>query len=163
VELVFLIPERKIMMKSLPNNSRVVLAAAVLTVLFATGCERRAATDPATGATPPAESPAVTPAPSAQPETAPTAPAAPAPVEPAASNDQLPGSVVDDTVITTKVKTALLADSDVKGLDVNVDTAKAVVTLNGAVNNQTQIDRAGKLATDVPGVKSVVNNLTIKK
>lgn len=144
-------------MKTLPNNSRVVLAAAVLTVLFAAGCERRA-TDPATGSTPPAESPATTP--SAPPE---TAPAAPAPVAPAASSDQLPGSVVDDTVITTKVKTALLADSDVKGLDVNVDTVKAVVTLNGAVNNQTQIDRAGKLASEVAGVKSVENKLTIKK
>ena len=148
------------MMKTLPNNSRVVLAAAVLTVLFATGCERREATETATGATQPAESPAVKPAPSAQPE---TAPAAPAPVAPAASSDQLPGSVVDDTVITTKVKTALLADSDVKGLDVNVDTVKAVVTLNGAVNNQTQIDRAGKLASEVAGVKSVENKLTIKK
>ncbi|MDO9419952.1 MAG: BON domain-containing protein [Herminiimonas sp.] len=150
-------------MKTLPNNSRVVLAAAVLTVLFAAGCERRAPTDPATGATPPAESPAVTtPAPSAQPE---TTPAAPAPVTEStpAGSDQMAGSVVDDTVITTKVKTALLADSDVKGLDVNVDTVKAIVTLNGAVNNQTQIDRAGKLATDVPGVKSVINNLTIKK
>ena len=150
-------------MKTLPDNSRVALAAAVLTVLFATGCERRAATDPATVATPPAESPASKmpePAPSTPPE---TAPAAPAPVAPAASGDQLPGSVVDDTVITTKVKTALLADSDVKGLEVNVDTVKAVVTLNGAVNNQTQIDRAGKLAGEVPGVKSVVNNLTIKK
>ncbi len=149
-------------MKTLPNNSRVVLAAAVLTVLFATGCERRAATDPATGATPPAESPAVTPAPapSAPPE---TVPAAPAPVAPADTSAQLPGSVVDDTVITTKVKTALLADSDVKGLDVNVDTSKGVVTLNGADTNQTQIDRAGKLATDVAGVKSVINNLTIKK
>lgn len=152
-------------MKTLPNNSRVVLAAAVLTVLFAAGCERRAPTDPATGATPPAESPAVTPtpAPSAQPETTPAAPAPVTPSGTSASSDQLPGSVVDDTVITTKVKTALLADSDVKGLDVNVDTVKAIVTLNGAVNNQTQIDRAGKLATDVPGVKSVINNLTIKK
>ncbi len=151
-------------MKTLPNNSRVVLAAAVLTVLFAAGCERRA-TDPATGSTPPAESPATTPgvSPSAPPETAPAAPAPVVPADTSASNDQLPGSVVDDTVITTKVKTALLADSDVKGLDVNVDTSKAVVTLNGAVNNQTQIDRAGKLATDVPGVKSVINNLTIKK
>jgi hyperosmotically inducible protein len=153
------------MMKTLPNNSRVVLAAAVLTVLFAAGCERRAPTDPATGATPPAESPAVTPtpAPSMQPETAPAAPAPVTPSGTSASSDQLPGSVVDDTVITTKVKTALLADSDVKGLDVNVDTVKAIVTLNGAVNNQTQIDRAGKLATEVPGVKSVVNKLTIKK
>ncbi|RBA25456.1 hyperosmotically inducible protein [Herminiimonas fonticola] len=151
-------------MKALPNNSRVVLAAAVLTVLFATGCERRAA-DTATGATPPAESPATMPAPasSAPPATAPAAPAPVTPADTSAANDQLPGSVVDDTVITTKVKTALLADSDVKGLDVNVDTSKAVVTLNGAVNNQTQIDRAGKLATDVAGVKSVINNLTIKK
>ncbi len=152
-------------MKTLPNNSRVVLAAAVLTVLFAAGCERRAATDPATGSTPPAESPVVTPTPtpSAPPETAPAAPTPVAPADSTANNDQLPGSVVDDTVITTKVKTALLADSDVKGLDVNVDTVKAIVTLNGAVNNQTQIDRAGKLATEVPGVKSVINNLTIKK
>lgn len=151
-------------MKTLPNNSRVVLAAAVLTILFAAGCERRA-TDPAAGSTPPAESPAATPAPtpSAPPETAPAAPAPVAPADTSASGGQMTGSVVDDTVITTKVKTALLADSDVKGLDVNVDTSQGVVTLNGAVNNQTQIDRAGKLATDVAGVKSVINNLTIKK
>ncbi len=151
-------------MKTLPNNSRVVLAAAVLTVLFAAGCERRADTDPTTSSTPPAESPAMTP--SAPPE---IVPADPAPVTPAdvssaaTNNDQMAGSVIDDTVITTKVKTALLADSDVKGLDVNVDTVKRMVTLNGAVNNQTQIDRAGKLATDVAGVKSVTNNLTIIK
>lgn len=152
-------------MKTLPNNSRIVLAAAVLTVLFATGCERRAPTDTATGSTPPVESPATTPAPppTALPETAPAAPAPVVPADTSAANVQLPGSVLDDTVITTKVKTALLADSDVKGLDVNVDTSKAVVTLSGAVNNQAQIDRAGKLATDVPGVKSVNNNLTIKK
>lgn len=151
-------------MKTLPNNSRVVLAAAVLTVLFATGCERR--TDTETGATPPAESSTMTPStPSAPPETAPAAPdpVVPADATPANSDGQLPGSVVDDTVITTKVKTALLADSDVKGLDVNVDTAKGVVTLSGEVNNQTQIDRAGKLATDVAGVTSVNNNLMIKK
>ena len=150
-------------MKTLPNNSRVVLAAAVLTVLFATGCERRAATDPATGTTTPSESPAMAPAPSAQPETSPAAPVTVAPTSSNASGDQMAGSAVDDTVITTKVKTALLADSDVKGLAVNVDTVKAVVTLNGEVNNQTQIDRAGKLAKEVAGVTSVVNNLTIKK
>jgi len=152
-------------MKTLPNNSRVVLAAAVLTVLFATGCERRAATDPATGMTTPSDSPSMapTPAPSAQPETSPAAPVTVAPTSSNASGDQMAGSAVDDTVITTKVKTALLADSDVKGLDVNVDTVKAVVTLNGAVSNQTQIDRAGKLAKEVAGVTSVVNNLTVKK
>ena len=70
---------------------------------------------------------------------------------------------MDDTVITTKVKSALLADSDVKGLDVAVETSKGVVSLSGAVNNQTQIDRAAKIAGEVEGVHSVLNNLTIKK
>ncbi|HTH45819.1 MAG TPA: BON domain-containing protein [Oxalicibacterium sp.] len=79
------------------------------------------------------------------------------------ANTKSAGAVVDDTVITTKVKTALLADSDIKGLQINVDTSNAVVTLSGAVDNQTQIDRAGKLASDVQGVSSVTNNLTIKK
>jgi hyperosmotically inducible protein len=71
--------------------------------------------------------------------------------------------VVDDTVITTKVKSALLADSDIKGLDVSVETSQGVVSLSGAVNNQTQIDRAAKIASGVEGVVSVLNNLTIKK
>ena len=154
-------------MKTLPNSSRLALAAAVLTVLFTSACERRAPDD-ATG-TAPMESPApatsgVSPAP-AMPEDAPvmpeTAPAAPA--EPVAGDNKAPGVIIDDTVITTKVKTALLADSDIKGLDVNVDTSHGVVTLSGAVNNQTQIDRAGKIAGDTEGVASTINNLTIKK
>lgn len=150
-------------MKTLPNSSRLALAAAVLTVLFTSACERRTASD-ATG-TAPTESPApatsgVSPAP-AMPETAPAAPSAP--TAPAMGDSKMPGTIIDDTVITTKVKTALLADSDIKGLDVNVDTSHGVVTLNGAVNNQTQIDRAGKIAGDTEGVASIVNKLTIKK
>lgn len=147
-------------MKTLPNSSRLALAAAVLTVLFTSACERRAPSD-ATG-TAPTESPApatsgVSPAP-AMPETAPAAPTAPV-----VGDSKTPGTIIDDTVITTKVKTALLADSDIKGLDVNVDTSHGVVTLSGAVNNQTQIDRAGKIAGDTEGVASTINNLTIKK
>lgn len=145
-------------MKTLPN-SRLVLATAVLTVLFAAGCERRA--PDATG-TAPAESPAstgVSPAPAVPAEATVTTP----PSEVVTGENKTAGTVIDDTVITTKVKTALLADSDIKGLDVNVDTANGVVTLNGAVNNQTQIDRAAKVTGDVSGVSSVVNNLTIKK
>lgn len=146
------------MMKTLPNNSKVVIGAALLTVLFAAGCERRTE-EPA-----PADSSTVTPAPA--PET--SAPAAPSPTmpsdaTPASEEGKSAGAVIDDTVITTKVKTALLADSDIKGLDVNVDTSEGVVTLAGEVNNQLQIDRAGKLAGEVEGVKSVTNNLTIKK
>lgn len=147
-------------MKILPNSSRLALAAAVLTVLFTSACERRAPSD--TTGTAPTESPApatsgVSPAP-AMPETAPAPPAAPV-----AGESKTPGTIIDDTVITTKVKTALLADSDIKGLDVNVDTSHGVVTLSGAVSNQTQIDRAGKIAGDTEGVASIINNLTIKK
>jgi hyperosmotically inducible periplasmic protein len=148
-------------MKTLPNHSRVVLAAAVLTVLFASGCERRTPTD-TTGA--PSGSPAagVSSPPAAAPEAAPASPSVAAPSDTAGAS-KTPGTIIDDTVITTKVKTALLADSDIKGLDVNVATSKGVVTLNGAVNNQAQIDRAAKIASGVEGVGSVANNLTIKK
>lgn len=149
------------MMKTLPNNSKAVIGATLLAVLFAAGCERRATEAPAsTDSTTTSPAP-VTPAPES------TAPAAPSPMPenpvPASESSKSAGAVIDDTVITTKVKTALLADSDIKGLDVNVDTAQGVVTLNGAVNNQTQIDRAAKIAGEVEGVKSVVNNLSIKK
>lgn len=149
-------------MKTLPNNFRVVLAATALTVLFAAGCERRAPED--TTGTAPIESPAtegVSPAP-VMPETSPAAPAPITGTEPYADAAKSAGETVDDTVTTTKVKTALLADSDIKGLDVSVETEKNIVTLSGEVNNQTQIDRAVKLAGEVSGVASVVNHLTIK-
>jgi len=73
------------------------------------------------------------------------------------------GTVISDSVVTTKVKTALLADSDIKGLDINVTTNKGEVNLSGAVNNQSQIERAEKIARNIDGVKSVQNNVTIKK
>ena len=152
------------MMKTLSNNSKVAIAASLMAVLFAAGCERRTPPEESsTTPTPtaPSEAPAaagVTP-PTPVPETTPAAPTAPAD----AGADNSAGQIVDDTVITTKVKSALLADSDVKGLDVVVETSKGVVSLSGAVNNQTQIDRAAKIAGEVEGVHSVLNNLTIKK
>ncbi|WP_175626374.1 MULTISPECIES: BON domain-containing protein [Oxalobacteraceae] len=151
-------------MKTLSNNSKVAIAASLLTVLFAAGCERRTPPEESSSTptpTAPSESPAaagVTP-PTPVPETAPAAPGAPAD----ANAGKSAGQIVDDTVITTKVKSALLADSDVKGLDVVVETSKGIVSLSGAVNNQTQIDRAAKITGEVEGVNSVLNNLTIKK
>lgn len=147
------------MIKTLPNNSKVAIGAALLAVLFASGCERRTEAPADTTGSSPA-------APTATPETAPAAPAPvtpPTDTTPAGEEGQSAGAVIDDTAITAKVKTALLADSDIKGLDVNVDTSQGVVTLKGEVSNQTQIDRAGKIAGEVEGVKSVVNNLSIKK
>ena len=62
---------------------------------------------------------------------------------------------VDDTWITTKVKSSLLAESDVSGLDINVDTLNGVVTLQGQVDNQGQIDIATRIARDIEGVTDV--------
>jgi hyperosmotically inducible protein len=150
-------------MNTLPNHSKLAIAAAVLTVLFASGCERRTPDAASSGTTPPAgsasDNTSTTPSTGS---TAATSPAVPASGD-TSSNGKSAGTVIDDTVVTTKVKTALLADSDIKGLAINVETSKGVVTLNGAVSNQTQIDRAVQVASGVQGVSSVTNNLTIKQ
>lgn len=72
------------------------------------------------------------------------------------------GEKIDDGVVTTKVKSALLADDTVKGLDINVDTKDGTVSLKGAVDNQTQIDRAVEIAKGTEGVQNVDNQLTVK-
>lgn len=72
------------------------------------------------------------------------------------------GEVVDDAIITTKVKSALLADPDVSGLAINVDTYKGQVTLTGNVKSGAQVTRAEDIARGMKGVTSVKNNLEIK-
>lgn len=62
---------------------------------------------------------------------------------------------MDDTWITTKVKSSLLAESDVSGLDINVDTLNGVVTLRGQVDSQAQIDTATRIAREIEGVTNV--------
>jgi hyperosmotically inducible protein len=72
------------------------------------------------------------------------------------------GTDVDDSAITTKVKSALLADEDVKGLDIKVETRKGEVQLSGFVDNQSQIDRAVTVTRGVEGVKNVDNKMSVK-
>lgn len=76
-----------------------------------------------------------------------------------AAKDAAP--VVADAGITAAVKTRLLADPDVAGLRVDVDTRGKVVTLNGNVKTAAQIAEAEKIARETPGVLRVVNNLKI--
>lgn len=71
--------------------------------------------------------------------------------------------MIDDSVITTKVKTALMADADVKSSDIKVETKKGEVQLSGFLNDQIQVDKAVKVASAVEGVKKVDNKLTVKK
>lgn len=71
------------------------------------------------------------------------------------------GAKIDDAWITTKVKWFMTGDDLLAGSNINVDTAKNVVTLKGTVKTQAGKARAVALAKDVDGVKSVVDQLTI--
>lgn len=71
------------------------------------------------------------------------------------------GQVLDDAVITSKVKTALLADPDVSGLKINVDTEKGRVKLKGEVKTIAIRRKAESITRGVEGVQSVDNQLII--
>ncbi len=73
------------------------------------------------------------------------------------------GQVVDDATITTEVKAKLLNDNVTKGIAVSVDTFEGQVTLTGAVDNQSQRDKAAQIAMGVKGVKKVNNLIAMKK
>ena len=147
-------------------NTRIPLAIALTSALaFAVGCDNRNVDD-RTGMETPAERDAQT-----------TPPAGTAPmaqdeatygeaVQDRAMQDRTmaDGRIgdgrdsdqpIDDTWITTKVKSSLLADSDVAGLDVEVETVNGVVTLSGQVDEQSQIDHATRIARDIEGVTDV--------
>ncbi len=72
------------------------------------------------------------------------------------------GEYVDDTLITTKVKTAILAEPNLKVTEINVETFKGVVQLSGFVSSKDSKDRAVTLARGVGGVKSVKDDMRVK-
>ncbi len=72
------------------------------------------------------------------------------------------GTELDDTVVTTRVKAALLEKPDIKGTDIKVETRKGVVQLSGFVESQAQIDLATSATRAVEGVKGVESAMNIK-
>lgn len=68
-----------------------------------------------------------------------------------------------DSIITTKVKSALLADPGVSGSDIVVETRDGEVLLTGFVRNPAELDKAVQVAKGVEGVKKVTNKMTVKK
>jgi hyperosmotically inducible protein len=72
------------------------------------------------------------------------------------------GEYVDDTVITTKVKAAVLKEPSLKSAEINVETFKGVVQLSGFVSSQADINKAAEIARGVSGVKSVKNDMRLK-
>lgn len=72
------------------------------------------------------------------------------------------GTEIDDSVITTSVKTALLSDPNIKSFDLKVETRKGVVQLSGFVENQAQVERAMVIAREVPGVTDIESKVDLK-
>lgn len=72
------------------------------------------------------------------------------------------GEYIDDTVISTKVKAALVEDSDTKARDIQVETFKGVVQLSGFVDSAAEKAEAERLAKQVAGVSRVENKLSVK-
>jgi osmotically-inducible protein OsmY len=72
------------------------------------------------------------------------------------------GEYVDDSVLTTKVKAAILDEATLKTLQINVETFKGVVQLSGFVDSAEHVARAGEVAARIQGVKEVKNDLVAK-
>jgi hyperosmotically inducible protein len=72
------------------------------------------------------------------------------------------GTEIDDSLLTTRVKAALLDNIDIKSFDLKVETRKGDVMLSGFVDNQAQIDHALAIARSVPGVVTVSNGVNLK-
>jgi osmotically-inducible protein OsmY len=71
------------------------------------------------------------------------------------------GERLDDTTITTRVKTSMLNDPNINGSTIDVDTYQGVVTLSGRVKSQAEHDQAVSLARRVDGVSDVKDALQI--
>ena len=72
------------------------------------------------------------------------------------------GEYIDDTVITTKVKAAILDEPTLKSAEINVETFKGVVQLSGFVTSPAAESTALAVTRKVAGVKSVKNNMRLK-
>lgn len=73
------------------------------------------------------------------------------------------GQFIDDTVITGKVKAALVADPELKATEIKVDTYKGAVQLSGFVSSADHIPKAVQLVRGIEGVKSVKNDMAVKQ
>ena len=72
------------------------------------------------------------------------------------------GEYVDDSLITSKVKAALVNDPDTKAREIGVETFKGVVQLSGFVGTSGEKEKAGEIARKVKGVAGVKNNIVVK-
>ena len=72
------------------------------------------------------------------------------------------GEYIDDTVITTKVKAAILNEPGLKSAQINVETFKGTVQLSGFVTTNSEVARAGDVTRQVKGVQLVKNDIRLR-
>ncbi len=72
------------------------------------------------------------------------------------------GEYIDDSLVTGKVKAALVADPDLKATEINVETFRGTVQLSGFVASPEHIPKAVALARGINGVKAVKNDMVVK-
>jgi osmotically-inducible protein OsmY len=72
------------------------------------------------------------------------------------------GAFLDDTTITSQVKSRMLADPNVAGTSISVETLNGTVMLSGFAKNSAEKDTAERIARDVNGVKSVKNQIVVR-
>jgi len=79
-----------------------------------------------------------------------------------AGSGEKTGMYVDDSVITSKVKSEMIVEKGIHSTDISVKTTKGVVTLTGTVATKDESSKAADLARGISGVTSVENNLMVK-
>ena len=77
-------------------------------------------------------------------------------------DQQTAGAYVDDTVITTQIKSRMLNDRDVAGTSISVETLNGTVMLSGFAKSSTERDAAERIARDVNGVRQVKNEIAVR-
>jgi osmotically-inducible protein OsmY len=78
------------------------------------------------------------------------------------AHDPSTGETLDDTVITTKIKSAMLTDKQVSATDISVTTVKGRVLLSGYAKSPDERQRAEGIARETPGVKEVSNKIEVR-
>lgn len=81
----------------------------------------------------------------------------------ASNSGEKTGAYVDDTWITSKVKSKLIADGSVKARNIDVDVERGVVTLSGTAGSWEESNEAAAIARGVKGVQAVENEIKVQQ
>ncbi len=79
-----------------------------------------------------------------------------------ASGQKTAGEFVDDSIISTRVRAALIEDPQVKFREVQVESFKGVVQLSGFVGTRAEKNRAAELTRSIDGVREVKNDILVR-